>query len=44
MLHTCIVAPTIQAWNTWIAGGMLQPMRLIDSDRTSAGFPRLRWT
>ena len=37
-----LAALTIRAWNAWITGGTLQPMRLIDSDRTLAGFPRPR--
>ena len=39
-----LAALTIRAWNAWITGGTLQPMKTTDSDRTSAGFPRLRWS
>ncbi len=38
-----LAALTIRAWNAWTAGGTLQPMRMTDTERTSAGFPRLRW-
>ncbi len=39
-----LAALTIKAWNSWIArGSLLQPMKTTDSDRTSAGFPRLKW-
>ncbi len=38
-----LAALTIKAWNAWIAGTSLQPMKTTDSDRTSAGFPRLKW-
>ncbi|MBE7181667.1 MAG: hypothetical protein INR71_10760 [Terriglobus roseus] len=38
-----LAALTIKAWNAWITGGGLAPMRLTDADRTSAGFPQLRW-
>ena len=38
-----LAALTIRAWNAWIIGGTLLPMRMIDNDRTSAGFPRLKW-
>ena len=37
-----ISALTIRTWNAWIVGDTLQPMGLIDSDSTSAGFSRLR--
>ncbi len=39
-----LAALTIKSWNAWIAGTSLQSMKTTDSDRTSAGFPQLRWS
>jgi hypothetical protein len=50
MMHSERIGPldlanlTIKAWNAWIVGHSVPSLRLTDVDRTSPGFPRLKWT
>jgi hypothetical protein len=33
---------TVKAWNAWVAGEAVPPPRVLETERTNVGFPKVR--